>query len=225
MPRGLIIVGIALLSSRNLSSALLSSRTMLRLPLIVTAALLPAAAAMTNFDVKFEVTLAQGDKAEFTIRCHPAWAPLGAARFRELVDSKFFSGVRFFRVIDGFMAQFGISGKPDIAAEWREKKLVDDPVVKSNTRGHISFATSGKNSRTSQMFINFGDNSRLDGMDFSPFGEVLGDGMKVVDRIYSGYGETPNQGQIQSDGNKYLRKQFPKLSYIDHATVIEQVEL
>ena len=159
------------------------------------------------------------------MRCHPAWAPLGAARFRELVDSNFFNGVRFFRVISGFMAQFGISGKPDIAAQWREKKLKDDPVVKSNLRGFVSFATSGKDSRTSQMFINFGDNSRLDGMDFAPFAEVLGDGMKVVDRIYSGHGETPDQGQIQSDGNKYLRRNFPKLSYIDRATVVEQVEL
>jgi peptidyl-prolyl cis-trans isomerase A (cyclophilin A) len=197
---------------------------MLRVPLLL-AACVSAANGMQNFDATFAVTLAPGEKAEFTIRCHPAWAPLAAERFRTLIDDGFFSNVRFFRVVAGFMVQFGISGKPNIATEWREKKMTDDPVVKSNTRGMLSFATSGKDSRTTQMFINFGDNSRLDGMDFAPFGEVLGDGMKFVDRIHSCYGETPNQGQIQSMGNKYLKKEFPKLSYINSVTIHNQVEL
>lgn len=152
------------------------------------------------------------------VQIHPEWAPLGAERFKEMLDESFFKGIRFFRVIDGFMAQFGIHGKPAeaasaysplsllhdlfhvltahsqpmyLCAEWRERQLQDDPVVESNTRGMISFATSGPNSRTTQMFINFGDNSNLDGMGFSPFGKVV-DGMDVVDRIYK-IGEKPSQ--------------------------------
>ena len=113
-----------------------------------------------------------------------------------------------------------MTGKPEIASEWREKKMVDDPVKGSNTRGWLSFATSGKDSRTTQMFINLVDNTNLDGMGFAPFAQVKGDGMKVVDQLFSGYGEGapsgngPEQGRIQSEGNKYLKKAFPKLSYI-----------
>merc|ERR1712039_1107269 len=116
------------------------------------------------------------------------------------------------------MAQFGISGTPSVAASWREKKIQDDPVTQSNKRGFVSFATSGANSRTSQMFINFGDNSRLDGMGFSPFAKVV-EGMDVVDRIYK-IGEKPNQGQIQSQGNAYLNKQFPQLTYTVGAKLV-----
>jgi peptidyl-prolyl cis-trans isomerase A (cyclophilin A) len=112
-------------------------------------------------------------------------------------------------------SQFGISGTPAVAAKWKNERLVDDPVKSSNTRGTISFATSGQNSRTTQLFINFGDNSRLDGMGFAPFGEVLGDGMQVVDMIFGGYGEAPNQGLVQAQGNKYLNTSFPKLSFIN----------
>merc|ERR1712187_524930 len=151
-------------------------------------------------------------KGSFVMEAHPDWAPIGAARFKELVDTNFFKAVRFFRVIEGFMAQFGISGKPSLAAEWREKKLKDDPVKESNKRGYVSFATSGKDSRTTQMFINFADNSNLDSMDFAPFAEVV-EGMDVVDRIYK-IGEKPNQGEIQSSGNSYLKKNFPQLTYI-----------
>merc|ERR1711957_1043189 len=110
--------------------------------------------------------------------------------------------IRFFRVIEGFMAQFGIAGDPKEAAVWKEKKMVDDPVKQKNERGYVSFATSGKDSRTTQMFINFGDNSRLDGMGFSPFAKIV-EGMDVVDRIFQ-IGEKPNQGQIQAKGNAYL---------------------
>jgi peptidyl-prolyl cis-trans isomerase A (cyclophilin A) len=113
--------------------------------------------------------------------------------------------------------------QPSIAAIWREKHLKDDPVVQSNTRGSISFATSGEDSRTTQMFINFNDNTNLDGMGFSPFGRVV-QGMEVVDQIYSGYGETPDQGRIQNEGNKYLKKQFGKLSYIESVRFIDALD-
>ena len=125
--------------------------------------------------VKFDVTSLDGKKGEtgsFTMEAHSEWAPLGFARFKEMVESDFYKGVRFFRVIDGFMAQFGIHGKPAIAAEWKEKTLKDDPVIESNKVSYVSFATSGKDSRTTQMFINFSDNANLDGMDFSPFAKV-----------------------------------------------------
>ena len=138
---------------------------------------------------------------------HPDWAPLGAARIQEMAEDDFFKGIRFFRVINGFMAQFGIHGKPEKAAEWRERKMVDDPVKESNGRGYVSFATSGPNSRTTQMFINFSNNQNLDGMGFAPFAKVV-DGMDVVDRIYQ-IGEKPSQGEIQSKGNKYLKTKFP----------------
>ena len=192
----------------------------------------PAAQAASDaekpFTVEFDVTLAPKENSKFRVRIEPSWAPLGAARFREIVDKKLFKSARFFRTISGFMTQFGIPGKPSVAAEWREKKLKDDPVVESNKRGYISFATSGKDSRTTQMFINLADNTNLDGMGFSPFGKVLGSGMTdAVDKIFSGYGEGapsgqgPDQGRVQSEGNKYLKRSFPKLSYINSITVVE----
>ena len=158
------------------------------------------------YRVTFDVQLGSGQKGEFEVEVHPEWAPLGAARFKEMIDDNFFGGVRFFRVIAGFMAQFGIHPKPDVAAKWRDKKLVDDPVIEKNLRGYISFATSGKDSRTTQMFINLVDNTNLDGMGFAPFAKVVGDGMATVDRIFPGYGEGapsgggPEQGRIQSEG-------------------------
>lgn len=171
-------------------------------------------------EVEFEVQLKTGVSGTFVLEVHPDWAPLGAERFLELVDADgFWKGIRFFRVIEGFMAQFGIHGKPAVAAEWKGRTLKDDPVVESNKRGYVSFATSGENSRTTQMFINLVDNTNLDGMGFSPFAKVVR-GMDVVDQIYSGYGEGapsgkgPDQGKIQSEGNKYLKKQFPNLSYV-----------
>eukprot|EP00808_Paulinella_micropora_P021734 g54598.t1 len=185
-------------------------------------------AAEPPFKVKFNVVLSTGKRDSFKVEVHPEWAPLGAARFKTLVEADFFRNVRFFRVISGFMAQFGISGKPSIAAKWRERTLVDDPVIQSNKRGFISFATSGKDSRTTQMFINFGDNSNLDNMGFAPFAKVLGDGMEVVDQIYAGYGEGapsgkgPEQGRIQSEGNSYLKKEFPKLSFIISVEMLDE---
>jgi peptidyl-prolyl cis-trans isomerase A (cyclophilin A) len=173
--------------------------------------------------VKFEVQLKPKSTGTFVVEVHPSWAPLGAARFLELVDDHgddFWKGIRLFRVIEGFMAQFGIPGKPEQAAEWAKNSILDDPVIESNQRGYLSFATSGKDSRTTQMFINLVDNSQLDGMGFSPFAVVAEDGMTIVDQIYSGYGEGapsgkgPEQGRIQTEGNKYLKKQFPNLSYV-----------
>eukprot|EP00602_Paraphysomonas_sp_CaronLab_P007442 CAMPEP_0185018594 /NCGR_PEP_ID=MMETSP1103-20130426/1264_1 /TAXON_ID=36769 /ORGANISM="Paraphysomonas bandaiensis, Strain Caron Lab Isolate" /LENGTH=202 /DNA_ID=CAMNT_0027548449 /DNA_START=39 /DNA_END=647 /DNA_ORIENTATION=+ len=173
-----------------------------------------------SYFVKFTVNLGNKKKGSFTLQINPSWAPLGSARMRELVEQHVFDSARFFRVVPGFMAQFGIPAKPEIAAHWRDQKLKDDPVKESNTRGRISFATSGADSRTTQMFINFVDNSNLDAMGFSPFGYVV-EGMDVVDQIYSGYGEKPNQQSIQMEGNKYLKKNFPKLSYIEKVEFID----
>lgn len=177
--------------------------------------------AAGNYKVDFEVkNLKDGGAGKFTVEVHPEWAPQGAARFSELVQKDFFSGVRFFRVVDGFVAQFGISGDPTISREWFSKRIPDDPVVETNSRGRLVFATSGKDSRTTQLFINFRDNSFLDKLGFSPFAEVV-DGMDVVDKLYSGYGEGaprgrgPDQSRIQAQGNSYLDKEFPQLSYID----------
>ena len=163
-------------------------------------------------------------KGVFVIDVHRDYAPLGADRFYNLVKNGFYDDDRFFRVISGFMVQFGINGDPKISAPWRDAQIKDDPVKQSNKRGFISFATSGPNSRTTQVFINFGDNGRLDSSGFSPFGQVTS-GMNVVDSLYSGYGEGapsgrgPNQGQIQFEGNAYLVKAFPNLDYVKKATV------
>lgn len=186
------------------------------------------AAAGATVRVRFTVANLDGEPGadhagSFVMEANEDWAPLGYARFVDLVKQDFFSGVRFFRVIDGFMAQFGIHGKPEVAADWKEKKLTDDPVKESNKRGYVSFATSGKDTRTTQMFINFGDNANLDGMGFSPFARVV-EGMEVVDRIFK-IGEKPDQGQIQARGNKYLKRDFPRLTYIKSAVLVDGDEL
>jgi peptidyl-prolyl cis-trans isomerase A (cyclophilin A) len=139
--------------------------------------------------------------------------------------SGYFNNVEFFRVVPGFMCQFGIHGDPKISAAWREATIQDDPVKGSNTRGTISFATAGPNTRTTQMFINFADNTGLDGQGFAPFGKVTS-GMDVVDKIDGEYGDGPpsgtgpDQGSIQMQGNDYLKKNFPHLDYIKSVTVI-----
>lgn len=165
-----------------------------------------------------------GKSGKIVIQLRPDWAPKGAARFEELTEKKFWDGCRIFRVLPGFVSQFGINGDPTTQSYWRSKNLQDDPVKVSNTRGTVVFATAGPNTRTTQIFINTGDrNSFLDRQGFSPFGEVV-EGMDIVDRLYSGYGEGapsgkgPNQGLIQLRGNEYLEDKFPKLSYFSTAT-------
>jgi peptidyl-prolyl cis-trans isomerase A (cyclophilin A) len=163
-------------------------------------------------------------KGRFTITVTRAWAPLGADRFYNLVKNGFYDDARFFRVIEGFMVQFGIHGNPTIAKAWMSARIPDDPVKQSNRRGYVTFATAGPNTRTTQVFINFRDNGNLDKMGFAPFGEVT-TGMDVVDRLYNGYGEGapsgrgPEQGRIQSEGNVYLNKDFPRLDFVKAATI------
>ena len=172
------------------------------------------AKAPETFNARFETSA-----GAFTVQVTRAWAPGGADRFYNLVKNGFFDGTRFFRVVPGFVVQFGLSGDPAISARWHLASIPDDPVQQHNTRGTITFATAGPNTRTTQLFINFADNLNLDGMGFSPFGKVV-DGMGVVDRVYAGYGEHPDQGLIEGRGNAYLASQFPKLDSIAKATIV-----
>ena len=180
--------------------------------------------APETFKAQFDTT-----KGKFTIEVTRSLSPNGADRFYNLVRSGYFKDIAFFRVIPGFMCQFGIHGDPNVSAKWRAAAIPDDPVKGSNTRGTITFATAGPNTRTTQLFINFADNSNLDGMGFSPFGKVT-EGMDVVDKINGEYGEGaprgrgPDQGRVQGEGNTYLKKDFPNLDYIKSATILS-VEL
>jgi peptidyl-prolyl cis-trans isomerase A (cyclophilin A) len=172
------------------------------------------------YKVRFDTT-----KGAFTVEVTRSLSPNGADRFYNMVKSGYFKDIAFFRVIPGFMCQFGIHGDPKISAAWREASITDDPVKGSNTRGTITFATAGPNTRTTQLFINFGNNVQLDTMGFSPFGKVT-EGMDVVDKINGEYGEGapsgrgPNQGRVQMEGNDYLKKDFPNLDYIKSATIL-----
>ena len=165
-------------------------------------------------------------KGSFTITVNRGWAPNGADRFYNLVKNGFYDDVKFFRVLDGFMAQVGIHGNPTIAKAWVGARIPDDPVKQSNKRGFVTFATGGPNTRTTQIFINFRDNAGLDKQGFSPFGEVTS-GMNVVDRLYSGYGEGapsgkgPDQQRVQGEGNTYLSKDFPRLDFVKAATIAQ----
>lgn len=171
--------------------------------------------APETYQVLFETS-----KGNFTVEVHRQWAANGADRFHQLVESGFYDDTRFFRVVPGFMVQWGINGDPEVQKNWVNAKIKDDRPTKSNKRGFITFATSGPNSRTSQVFINYKDNAFLDGQGFSPFGQVV-DGIDVVDAINSQYGERPDQGSIQGAGNAYLNKSFPKLDYIKKASVVK----
>ncbi len=163
-------------------------------------------------------------KGPFVIEVHRDWAPNGADRFYNLVKNGFYDNTRFFRVLGGFMAQFGVNGDPKVSAVWREARIKDDPVRLSNKRSFVTFATAGPNTRTTQVFISYGDNSNLDSQGFAPFGQVVS-GMKVVDALYDGYGEGaprglgPDQGRLQAEGNAYLASGFGKLDYIKKATI------
>ena len=179
------------------------------------------AASPDSFRVKFATT-----KGDFTVQVNRAWAPRGADRFYRLVNDGYFKDVRFFRVLPGFMAQFGMSGDPALNAKFDALRIPDDPVTQSNKRGMLTFATAGPNTRSNQFFINYGDNASLDVQGFSPIGRVV-DGMKVVDAMYGGYGEGapngagPSQDLIATQGNKYLQSSFPKLDYIKSATIVK----
>jgi peptidyl-prolyl cis-trans isomerase A (cyclophilin A) len=176
--------------------------------------------APDTYKVKFDTS-----QGSFEIEVHRDWAPNGADRFYNLVKNGFYNDGRFFRVIKGFMVQFGINGNPQISKVWRDANIKDDPVKASNKRGMITFATAGPDTRTTQVFVNFGDNAGLDDQGFAPFGQVIS-GMEVVDALYAEYGEGapqghgPNQGVVQSMGNAYLAKAFPKLDYIKTATIV-----
>ncbi len=179
--------------------------------------------APESYRVKFTTT-----KGDFVVEVTRAWAPLGADRFYLLATHSFYEGATYFRVLPGFVTQFGISAHPNVSQVWRSATIKDDPVKKSNRRGTLSFATGGPNTRTTQVFINLADNSRLDGMGFSPFGEVV-EGMSVVEKLYSGYGEGAPQGRgprqdlIEAKGKPYLDKEFPLLDSAKATTVIVPV--
>ena len=181
-------------------------------------------------NIKFTVANLKGKGAdhvgEFTIQTHPDWAPIGAERFEALVSDNFYDGARIFRVLDNFVAQWGICEDPLKQAEWDAQPLEDDPVTASNKRGTITFATVGPNTRTTQVFVNTVNNKRLDKMGFSPFGEVI-DGMDVVDKFYSGYGEGapngagPSQSKMEEYGGDYVDKDFPLLSYFTKVEFVD----
>lgn len=167
------------------------------------------------FQVKFETS-----KGSFVLEVVPKWAPYGAQRFKELVEMGYYNECRFFRVVPKFMVQTGINGDPVVQTRWKNAEFPDDKVIESNRRGMVSFAMRGKNTRTTQFFINFVDNSRLDSMGFSPFAKVVS-GMEVVDNINSQWREMPDQMRIQSEGNAYLKDEFPELDYIKTATIVK----
>jgi len=176
--------------------------------------------APERYAVKLDTT-----KGDIVIDVERAWAPVGADRFYNLVKIGYFSDNAFFRVVKNFMAQVGLHGQPEVNRAWRRARIKDDPVTQKNVRGMVTFATSGKDSRVNQFYVNLVDNLRLDAMGFAPFGKIRD--MAVVDQLYSGYGEGapggrgPRQALIQNAGNAYLMAEFPQLDYIVTATIIE----
>ena len=171
-----------------------------------------------KFRVKFETSA-----GDFVIEVIRKWAPIGADHFFHNVDRGFYDECRFFRVVPGFVVQFGIAGDPAVQKEFGEKNLQDEDVVASNMRGFVTYAKSAApNSRTTQLFINLGDNARLDQDGFSPFGRVV-EGMDIVDRINAEYGGKPSNRQtlIERHGNKYLNRRFPNLDYVKKAIIVK----
>ena len=176
--------------------------------------------APAKYNVRFDTSV-----GVFVITVTREWAPLGADRFYNLVKNGYYDDVRFFRAIPNFMVQFGINGNPALNAVWRNARIGVDPVKQSNRRGFITYAMGGPpDTRTTQVFINFRDNTNLDASGFAPFGQVT-TGMDIVDKIFQGYGEGaprgsgPDQGRIQTEGNAYLKKDFAKLDYVKKATI------
>lgn len=182
--------------------------------ILIVAGCAGGSAATNTFRVRLDTT-----KGPVLVEVDRSAAPNGAKRFYELVQAHYFNGSRFYRVVPGFVVQWGAAADPAVTKKW-DKTIPDDPVKISNTRGTIAFAaTSAPNSRTTHMFINLADNSRLDAMGFAVIGHVVS-GMKAVDAIYPGYGEHPDQDQIAKRGNAYLVKAFPRLDYIKSATIV-----
>jgi peptidyl-prolyl cis-trans isomerase A (cyclophilin A) len=171
--------------------------------------------APQRYVVRFETTA-----GDFDVEVNRDWAPRAADRFWNLVRIGFFDGCRFFRVVPGFVAQFGKSGDPEVNKHWWSSNIKDEPVKESNKRGYLSFAKGGADSRSTQVFVNLQDNKDLDGQGFPAFGRVT-KGMEVVDKLYGEYGEKPDQGQIHFKGEDYLRQFFPRLDKIKSVTIVE----
>ncbi len=180
---------------------------------------LPQAAAQEKAPESFKVQF-ETSAGDFVVEVTRKWAPNGADRFYETVQKEFYKEARFFRVIPGFMVQWGIHADPAIQAKWRDAKIQDDPVVASNQKGFITYAMAGPNTRTTQLFINYGDNSRLDSQGFAPFGRVI-KGMDVVEKINPKHREQPHQGAMQIEGNAYLKAKFPDLDYIKSVKLLK----
>jgi cyclophilin family peptidyl-prolyl cis-trans isomerase len=184
-----------------------------------------ALVAPDSFRVAFETS-----RGRFDAIAHRAWAPIGVDRFYDLVRRRYFDDARVFRVVPGFVAQFGLSGDPRVAEAWRTRPIPDEPVRQSNRRSRIAFARGGPNTRTVQLFVNLRDNARLDTLNrrgFPPIAEVVS-GMDVVDSLYAGYGEGPPRGSgpaqdsIRAQGNEYLSRAFPRLDFIRRARVVRE---
>ncbi len=188
-----------------------ASRTSLLHPALLVAK------APADFKARFTTTA-----GDFVVEVHRDWAPLGADRFYNLVRHGFFTNASFFRVVPNFVVQFGLNADPAVNKAWADADIQDDPVKQTNSRGRLVFATAGPGTRTTQLFINFRDNARLDGMAFAPFGEVI-EGMDVVDKIYPGYREQPSQDLITSQGDAYISQNFPKIDKIKLARVLPAV--
>ena len=180
------------------------------------------AVAPDTFVVRFTTS-----RGPFDVQFVRAWAPKGVDRVYYLVRAGYYDGVRFFRVLPGFVAQFGESGDPRVAKVWDTRTIQDDPVRQSNTRGMVTFATAGPNTRTTQLFVNYGNNARLDRLGFTPIGRVV-DGMSRVDSLYSGYGEGPPKGKgpdqdrLAAEGERYLAQHYPKLDWIKRADLVRR---
>lgn len=193
-----------------------------RYPLVPPDAARLAAAAPDSFTVRFTTT-----RGPFDVRVHRDWAPRGTDRIYYLVKARFFDGAKFFRVVNGsdgkpFVAQFGLNGDTAVSRAWRGTRIPDDSVRHSNVRGTLAFAAGGPNTRTTQIYVNFGDNSRLDRQGFAVFGEVVAGMTTVVDELYRGYPDVPNQDSISHQGNAYLTRKYPRLDGVVKARVIQE---
>ncbi len=201
-------------TSKSATSKGTASKTGAARPSLLNPASLHAKAPDV-FKAQFTTT-----KGDFVIEVHRDWAPIGADRFYNLVKNGFFTNAAFFRVVPGFMVQFGLAANPAVNKAWQNANLKDDPVKESNKRGMVTFAkTSLPNSRSTQLYINFGDNAGLDPQGFAPFGSVI-EGMDVVDKINAAYGERPEQDKITNEGDAYIMKNFPMIDKIKLAKVL-----